>query len=113
MADNIIIGNTKISHADALQYYCSHKYIITHRAIYQLFYSNAQRRARAFKIPATTDGRRPAHIVTAAAYSAEQISTADGRRDNLSAPTFLNRAEIRTARTTPRTPAEAQQPRAR
>lgn len=50
MADNIIIGNTKLSHADALQYYCSHKYIITYSAIYQLFYSAAQRRAYASEI---------------------------------------------------------------
>lgn len=50
MTDIIILGNTQISHADALKYYCSHKYIITYAAIYQLFYSAAQRRAYASEI---------------------------------------------------------------
>lgn len=50
MADNVIIGNLTLSHDEVLKYYCDHKYIIIHGAIYQLFYSAAQRRAYASKI---------------------------------------------------------------
>lgn len=50
MADNVIIGKLTLSHNEVLKHYCDHKYIITHGAIYQLFYSNAQRRAYAAKI---------------------------------------------------------------
>ena len=50
MADNVIIGRFTLSHDEVLNLYFEHKYIITHGAIYQLFYSNAQRRAYAAEI---------------------------------------------------------------
>lgn len=50
MKDTVIIGNLAISHDEVLKLYFEHKYIITYSAIYQLFYSAAQRRAYASKI---------------------------------------------------------------
>lgn len=50
MTDNVIIGKLTLSHDEVLKLYFAHKYIITHGAIYQLFYSNAQRRAYASEI---------------------------------------------------------------
>lgn len=50
MTDFVIIGKLTLSHNEVLNHYHDHKYIITHRAIYQLFYSNAQRRAYASEI---------------------------------------------------------------
>lgn len=50
MTDNVIIGNLTLSHDKVLKHYCDHKYIITYSAVYQLFYSAAQRRAYAVEI---------------------------------------------------------------
>ena len=50
MTDIVIIGNLTLSHNEVLKIYCSHKYIITYSAIYQVFYSAAQRRAYASEI---------------------------------------------------------------
>lgn len=50
MTDNVIIGRLTLSHSEVLKLYFERKYIITYGAIYQLFYSNAQRRAYASKI---------------------------------------------------------------
>lgn len=50
MADNVIIGKLTLSHSEVLKLYFEHKYIITYSAVYQLFYSNAQRRAYAAEI---------------------------------------------------------------
>ena len=50
MTDNVIIGKLTLSHDEVLRLYFAHKYIITYSAIYQLFYSNAQRRAYAAEI---------------------------------------------------------------
>lgn len=50
MKDNIIIGKLTLSHDKALKLYFERKYIITYSAVYQLFYSNAQRRAYASEI---------------------------------------------------------------
>lgn len=50
MTDNVIIGRLTLSHDEVLKFYFEHKYIITYSAIYQLFYSNAQRRAYASEI---------------------------------------------------------------
>ena len=50
MTDNVIIGKLTLLHDEVLKLYFEHKYIITHGAIYQLFYSNAQRRAYAAEI---------------------------------------------------------------
>lgn len=50
MTDNVIIGNLTLLHDEVLKHYCDHKYIITYSAIYQLFYSAAQRRAYASEI---------------------------------------------------------------
>lgn len=83
MTDNIIIGGLTISHADALKYYCSHKYIITYSAIYQLFYSAAQRRAYASKIysaPSLT--RRGTYRAATAAEVNELLQFALLREDD-------------------------------
>lgn len=50
MTDSVIIGNLTLSHDEVLKHYCDHKYIITYSAVYQLFYSAAQRRAYAAEI---------------------------------------------------------------
>lgn len=50
MTDYVIIGKLTLLHSEVLKLYSEHKYIITHGAIYQLFYSNAQRRAYAAEI---------------------------------------------------------------
>lgn len=50
MTDNVIIGKLTLSHDEVLKLYFAHKYIITYSAIYQLFYSAAQRRAYASEI---------------------------------------------------------------
>lgn len=50
MTDNVVIGRLTLSHNEVLKLYFAHKYIITYSAIYQLFYSNAQRRAYAVEI---------------------------------------------------------------
>jgi hypothetical protein len=50
MKDTVIIGKPTLSHDEVLKLYFEHKYIITYSAIYQLFYSNAQRRAYSSEI---------------------------------------------------------------
>ena len=45
MKDTVIIGNLRLLHDKVLKLYFENKYIITSGGIYQLFYSNAQRRA--------------------------------------------------------------------
>ena len=45
MTDIVIIGNLQLLHDKVLKLYSENKYIITSGGIYQLFYSNAQRRA--------------------------------------------------------------------
>lgn len=86
MTDNVIIGKLTLSHDEVLKLYSERKYIITHGAIYQLFYSNAQRRAYGAEIYSAPNLTRRGTYRAATAAEVNQLLQFDLLRTDDDSP---------------------------